>query len=108
MISKPLLDKTDEWNAQCGHRMPGELVEKCLIREAYEESGADIECLFEVGNMKYETFENKERSYPPVTYIPVDIANICISKFYVYNLGHPINIKSFCQYKNWGYTTISC
>lgn len=70
------LDKTDEWNAQCGHRNDNESVEDCLVREAYEEAGVSIDSLFEVGSMKYETYLNTERKYPPVTYIPVFIARV--------------------------------
>jgi len=69
-------DKTEEWNAQCGHRDDGESVEACLKREAFEEAGVDITIISEFGRMKYETAFNLARKYPPVTYIPVYIAKV--------------------------------
>jgi 8-oxo-dGTP pyrophosphatase MutT (NUDIX family) len=70
------LDKTNEWNAQCGHREEGESVEECLEREAFEEAGVTIDIIAEIGRMKYETDFNTKRQYPPVTYIPVYVAAV--------------------------------
>lgn len=70
------LDKTNEWNAQCGHREEGESVEACLKREAFEEAGVTIDIIAELGRMKYETDFNTKKQYPPVTYIPVYIATV--------------------------------
>lgn len=70
------LDKTNEWNAQCGHREEGESVEACLKREAFEEAGVTIDIIAELGYMKYETDFNTRKQYPPVTYIPVYVATV--------------------------------
>ena len=55
-------DKTNEWNAQCGHRNDGESVETCLKREAFEEAGVSIDIIAEFGHMKYETAYNTKKT----------------------------------------------
>lgn len=69
-------DKTNEWNAQCGHRNDGESVEACLKREAFEEAGVAIDIIAEFGRMKYKTAYNTKKQYPEVTYIPVFVAKV--------------------------------
>lgn len=68
------LDKTNEWNAQCGHRLPNEAVADCLKRESYEEAGVQIVAPHRIGVMEYKTEKNTLKDYPPITYIPVYIS----------------------------------